>query len=99
MYLNPGSNLGCRLFFVWNGKTCFFSQSLKERNSNVKTLTEFFCYNPLPILLRAALSNVHSGARLWLGVQTIAPTFLRVSFKKTLIFPYETFLILRIQTN
>ena len=75
MYLNPGSILGCRLFFVWNGKTCFFFFFLKERNLNVKTLTEFFCYNPLPVLLRAALSNVHSGARLWLGFKKLHPLF------------------------
>ena len=76
MYLNTGSILGCRLFlFTSERLVFFFFQSLKERNLNVKILTEFSCYNPLPILLRAALSNVHSGARLWLGFKKLHPLF------------------------
>ena len=72
MYLNPGSILGYRLFFLFGReRLVFFSVSLKERNLNVKILTEFFCFNPLPILPTAALSNVHGGGRLWLGFKKL----------------------------
>ena len=73
--LEPGLDPWLQTFFCLEGKDLFFSQSLKERNLNVKILTEFFCYNPLPILLRAALSNVHSGARLWSGFKKLHPLF------------------------
>ena len=82
IYFNPDSILGCKLSFFGKGRgggrerlVLFFSVSLKERNLNVKILTEFFCYNLLPILLTAALSNVHSGGRLWLGFEKLHPLF------------------------
>ena len=42
MYLNPGSILGCRLFVVWKGKTCFFFSVSKREKLECKNLNGIF---------------------------------------------------------